>query len=90
MTTVIITVKVMPETADVDLNELTEKATNAITQLGGKVAKTEFKPIAFGLQSLDLIFTADENKGTDEFEKALSELEGVQSAQVIDYRRALG
>lgn len=90
MATVIITIKIMPETADVDLTELAERAKKAIAKLGGNVAKTEQQPIAFGLKSLNLMLTADESKGTEEFEKAASELEGVQSAQVIDYRRAIG
>ncbi len=90
MAVVIITIKIMPETADVDLTELTAHAEKAISNLGGKVAKTEQHPIAFGLNSLNLIITAEESKGTEAFEQALAKLEGVQSAQVIEYRRALG
>ena len=82
--------KIMPETADVDLAELEEKATKVIKAHGGDIGKVEKEPIAFGLMALMIIFIADENKGTDEFEQAVAQIEGVQSAQVIDFRRSIG
>ncbi|MFH0752463.1 MAG: elongation factor 1-beta [archaeon] len=90
MTNAILTMKIMPETADSDLGKLEEEATKVISKLGGKVGKTEREPIAFGLESLKLIFIADENLGTDNFEQKVAELEGVQSAQIVDFRRAIG
>ena len=90
MARAILTMKVMPDTADVDLSELEEKATKAIKAHGGDIGKVEREPIAFGLMALKVIFIADENKGTDEFEQAVARIEGVQSAQVIDFRRAIG
>jgi len=90
MAKAILTMKVMPETADIDLGQLEIEATKAIESLGGKVGKSEKEPIAFGLHSLILMFTADENLGSEEFEEKVGKLEGVQSAQITDFRRALG
>lgn len=90
MARAIITVKLMPETAEVNLSKLEEKATKIIKELGGDVGRVEKEPIAFGLMSLKITFIADETKGTDEFEQRLEAMEDVQTAQVIDYRRAIG
>ena len=90
MANAILTMKVMPETADINLEQLEKEVTEIITGLGGRVGKVEKKPIAFGLNSLEFMFVADENKGTEEFERKVGELEDVQSAQVIDFRRAIG
>ena len=45
----------------------------------------------FGLKSLNLIFVMDEKKGsTDKLEDDISDIEGVQSVEVTDVRRAIG
>lgn len=90
MAKAIITLKIMPETADTDLKTLETQATAAIESEGGKVGKLERHPIAFGLQSLEIIFMSDETLGSDVFEQKVSEIEGVQSVQVVEFRRALG
>lgn len=90
MANAILTLKVMPETADVDLTKLEGEVSKLVERLGGKVGKLEREPIAFGLNSLKVIFIANEDLGTEQFEQAVSEMEGVQSAQIVDYRRAIG
>ena len=48
-------------------------------------------PIAFGLKALDILFVMDEAKGsTEELEKTVSQIEGVESVEVPDVRRAVG
>lgn len=80
----------MPESPDVDLDSVSERATKLINEVG-EVGKQEIEPIAFGLKALKLLFVMDENKGsTDELEAKVAELEGVNSAEVIDVRRAVG
>lgn len=90
MAQAIITIKIMPETADVDLNNIETEAKKIIKELGGNVGKVERVPIAFGLSSLNIIFVADEKLGTEEFEQRLGKLENIQTAQIIDFRRAIG
>ncbi|MBD3313697.1 elongation factor 1-beta [Candidatus Woesearchaeota archaeon] len=91
MATVVITMRIMPESVDIDLAKVEEKANSLISEFGGNAGKSEQNPIAFGLKALDIYFTLPEEKGsTDDLEKSVSELEGVQSAEVTDVRRAVG
>ena len=81
----------MPQTPDINLEGIQEKATAAINEFGGEVGKVDIQPIAFGLNALNLIFVMDEDKGsTESLENQITEFEGVQSVEVTDVRRALG
>ncbi len=92
MANVVVTVKLMPSSPEVDLAKVEEEAKKMITDFAGETeTKTEEEPIAFGLKALNVIFVLDEAKGsTDELEKNLSEIENVESVQVTDVRRAVG
>tara|TARA_Y100000310_G_C20500388_1_gene723682 strand:- start:412 stop:687 length:276 start_codon:yes stop_codon:yes gene_type:complete len=91
MAEVIITLKVMPDSPERDLNDLKEHITAQVKDFGGDVGKTEEEPIAFGLKALLIIFVMDEAKGsTEELEKQIAGLDGVQSVDVTDVRRAIG
>ena len=91
MATVILTFKIMPESPEVDLSAIEEKAKEAISNNKGELGKAVIEPIAFGLKALNLFVTADEAEGSpDEMEDALRALEGVQSCEVTDVRRAIG
>lgn len=91
MADVIITMKIMPESPDVDLDGIKKKADNEIKSFGGEIGKVEKEPIAFGLTALNLIFVADESKGsTEQLEENVSKIEGVSSVKITDVRRALG
>ena len=91
MAQVILTFKLMPESPEVDLEALEVKAQEAISNNKGELGKSEIEPIAFGLKALNLFVTADEAEGSpDEMEDALRALEGVQSCEVTDVRRAIG
>jgi elongation factor 1-beta len=92
MASVVCTLKIMPESPDVDLHALETKARHAIesfTQM--KEMKVEIEPIAFGLKALKIIFLTPEDKGSpDEIAEKVSQFEGVNSAEIIDVRRAMG
>lgn len=92
MANAIVTVKIMPVSPEVDLKALEEKALAAIKQhTGDTETKTEIEPVAFGLKALKITYVIDEQKGsTEPVEKALAALEGVNSVDVIDVRRAIG
>ena len=91
MADVIITLKIMPQSPETDLSVIEAKAKTEIEKFGGEVGKVEQEPIAFGLKALKLIFVSDESKGgTDALEKEISMIEGVNSAEVTDVRRAIG
>ena len=92
MADVILTLKIMPESPEIDLEELENKIKEEIKKFSGEYEfKTETEPVAFGLKALKIIFVMDEGKGsTDKLEEDISKLEGVNSVNVIDIRRALG
>lgn len=92
MAVVIIKLRVMPESPEVDLKILTEQVKVQLTEFGMKAfhsAKEE--PVAFGLKAVDFIFIIDEkNSNTDVLEEKVKSLKGVQSTQILDVRRAVG
>lgn len=91
MANVVVTFKIMPVSPEVDLNKIKISATKKIKSFGGEVGKAEEQPVAFGLKSLNLIFVMDEKKGSTEIlEGQITDIEGVQSVEVTDVRRAIG
>ena len=91
MATVVVTLKIMPDSPDVDLDEISSSATGLISSFGGSVGKKIIEPIAFGLKAVILMFTMPEEKGsTEELETQISQMKNVSSVQVTDVRRAVG
>ncbi|MBI5391557.1 elongation factor 1-beta [Candidatus Woesearchaeota archaeon] len=91
MANVVITIQVMPESLDIDLNKVKEEAKKKIAAFGGAVGKEEIVPVAFGLKAIRLIFVSNEAKGgTEQLEEDIRTIEGVQSAETVDVRRAIG
>ena len=88
----VITFKLMPESVEVDLEPIKEKAYKIAKDAGaiGEM-QTKIEPIAFGLKAV-LILAMYEVEGSD-FEKIankMGELEGVQSAEIAKMDLALG
>ena len=92
MASVIITLKIMPADLDVNLSRVEQKSIEEIKNFAGKTEiKRELEPVAFGLNALKITFVMDENiGGTDELEEKISKIEGVNSVEVVDVRRAIG
>ena len=92
MAKAIVTLKIMPESPDIDLSKISPQIEAKINAFAGEGdRKKEIEPIAFGLNALKIIFVMDENKGsTEPLEKDISGIEGVQSVEVVDVRRAIG
>ena len=81
----------MTNSPEVDMDKLTTDATAQLKDVADGEAKTEIVPVAFGLNALKLMFVMDEFKGsTDALEENLKKVEGVQSVEVTDVRRAMG
>ena len=92
MANVVVTLRVMPNDIGIDLSKLEVKVKQEIVNF---CSATEFKtiiePIAFGLKSLNIIFVMNEGKGsTEELEKNISAIDGVESVECTDVRRAIG
>lgn len=88
---VIVTLKIMPSSVDVNLDNIKGKTTDMISGFGADLMKEEIEPVAFGLKSLNLTLVFDEEKGsTDSLEEQIAGIEGVQSCEAISVRRAMG
>ncbi len=91
MASVIVNLKIMPSSPDEDLSAIDRQASALIAEFGGKVAKREVIPIAFGLKALHIHFVMGEAKGTTEpLEGKIALVKGVQSVDVFDVRRTVG
>lgn len=86
----IVVFKLNPEGAEVDVQKLGERALETVKKLApeSKVQNIEFKPIAFGLKSVNVtVLMSDGAGGPDALEEAFGELEGVGSASVAEMGR---
>jgi len=82
MARVVITLKIMPDGIDIDLDDLLERVKTAVPE-GTDVGATEVTPVAFGLNALRMNVARDESLGgTDDIEQAISALEGVSQVEV--------
>ncbi|MDD5086286.1 MAG: elongation factor 1-beta [Candidatus Nanoarchaeia archaeon] len=91
MASVVITLRIMPESVETDLKSIEEKVKTFVSTYGGEVGKIEEKPVAFGLKALEIIFVSNEDIGsTDKLESNIASIQGVNSVEVTDVRRAIG
>ncbi len=83
--------KIMPESLEIDLEKLkVEIKAKVETFESGVFNEAKEEPIAFGLKALIVTIALSENEESDKVENALSEIEGVSSVELIDYRRVVG
>jgi len=79
--------RVMPESMDVNLNELKEVLEDELTKntINAKIQGIEEKEIAFGLKALHVSIVMPDAAGcADEIEKIISQIKGVQSIETIE------
>jgi elongation factor 1-beta len=82
MARVVITLKIMPEDVDVDLDDLLKQIKKVVPQ-GTDVRATEIVPVAFGLKAIRMNIARDESLGgTEDVEAAITDLEGVAQVEV--------
>lgn len=90
MATVIVSIKLMPDSPEANLEAIKKSAQSLMENEGAKGTIFEEKPIAFGLKAIFMKFAIDEAKGTDMIESKLSSIESISSVTIEDYRRAMG
>jgi len=83
-------IKLMPVSPDTNLEKIEKESREVIEINDGKNPNFEKQPIAFGLNSLIVLFAWPEEKELEELEEKLKKIENVKSVQVIDIRRAIG
>lgn len=92
MAKVIITLKIMPESTEVNLEDIEKQVKEKIISFAGETEqKREIEPIAFGLKAINILFVMDESKGSTDFlETQIKDIPGIKSVEVTDVRRAIG
>lgn len=92
MANAVVTIKIMPVSPEIDLDAVKDKALEEIKNFAGEGdTKVDIQPVAFGLKSLSIIFVMDEALGSpDALEESILGIEGVNSFEVSDVRRAIG
>lgn len=84
MGTVIVGIRVMPTSVDVDLEKLKNDIRASIPE-GVKLCGMQDKYIAFGLTAIDVTITMPDNTegGSEKVEQALLKIPNVQSIDII-------
>lgn len=91
MATILLTLRIMPESPEVNLETLKTEIFEKINNFGAKPNNAELTEVAFGLKALKVTLSMDESKGsTDILEDDIITIDGVQSVEVVDVRRAIG
>jgi elongation factor 1-beta len=89
MGTALLKIKLMPGSPESDLDKIQQDAKKILDENNAKGQNFEIEPIAFGLKALIVGFGIDESQELEPIENALREIDDVNSAEVIDMRRAL-
>jgi elongation factor 1-beta len=87
MAKVAATLKVMPNSPELDLDALEERLSSALPE-GAKINTVEREDVAFGLIALlPTVLIPDDTGGTDVVEEAFGDVEGVESVGVENVTR---
>ena len=90
MGTALLKIKLMPASTEINFEEVKEKAKTIVDKGKGRNCAFEEELIAFGLKALIVSFDIDEEQELEPIEEGLRNIENINSAQVIDMRRAFG
>jgi elongation factor 1-beta len=90
MGTALLKIKIMPSSPDVELETIENESKSIVVDNEGKGAKLEREAVAFGLNAVIITFARDEEKETDTLLEKIQNIPNVSSAEIIDFRRALG
>jgi len=82
-----ITIKTMPTSPEVNLEEIKTKIQEVVESEEGKILEHNEEPVAFGLKAIVTRFQWDEQKESEEIVGKVESIENVNSCQVIDVRR---
>jgi elongation factor 1-beta len=90
MGTALVKIRIMPTSPDADLEKIKDSAFSIIEENKAKNAMFDEEPIAFGLKAVIASFDLDESLPLEPIEESLRKIENVNSAEVVDMRRAFG
>ncbi len=85
MGNVALTLTVMLESPEVDVEKIKKEAKERLSKLDVNVKEIKEKPVAFGLKNLEILVVFPERPGgTDAIENSIAEIEGVTSVETGD------
>ncbi len=91
MTKVIVTMEIMPENVENNLDSIEQKAKSKIEAKEGIINSVNREEVAFGLKKIIIKFSVDEEKGSpDPVAEELEKEKDIASAQITMVSRALG
>jgi translation elongation factor aEF-1 beta len=91
MTKVIVTMEIMPESVDSNLDTIEQKAKGKIEAGKGIINSVNREEVAFGLKKIIIKFSVDEERGSpDPVAEDLEKESDIASAQITMVSRALG
>ena len=90
MGTVIIKMKLMPNSQETDITGIEAEVRNILNNKEIKNFKIEIEPIAFGLKALIILFGWPEEEELNTLEEKIKGIKGVGSLEILDMRRAIG
>jgi elongation factor 1-beta len=86
---VVATIKLMPESPEMDVEKVKTEIKSSIPE-NTELHSIEEEPIAFGLVALNVMVVVDDAEGgTEQIEENLSKIEDVASIEVVDVRRLM-
>jgi translation elongation factor aEF-1 beta len=86
----ILKIRIMPESPATDLNKIESELKVVIAKEKGSNLRLEREPIAFGLIAINATFTREEILDSDSLVEKLKHIKNVNSAEITDFRRAIG
>jgi len=76
--------RVLPESPEANIEEITAKIKAALPE-GVKIHKIATKPFAFGLSAIELLVVMKDSGGlSEETEAVLGKVEGIQSVELLE------
>jgi len=86
---VVATIKLMPESPEMDLAKVKAEIKSSIPE-NTELHSIEEEPIAFGLIAINVMVVVDDAEGgTEQIEENLSKIDEVASVEVVDVRRLM-
>lgn len=93
MANAVVTFKIMPESPEIDLESIKDKALEIAKEKGAKgQMQAKIEPVAFGLKKLLVLamFEVSDENDFDSIAEEMQTIEGVQSSEVQNMDLAMG
>ncbi|MEM1688108.1 MAG: hypothetical protein QXY70_00325 [Nanopusillaceae archaeon] len=82
---VVITLKILPDSPEIDPLNFLNDVKKIIENFGGRYIQHDIKPFVFGLKSLEIKFSyPDTEFREEEFLNKIREIEGISSAEITN------